>query len=188
MSRQIEKRILLTTSLRPTRRMRTFCRDLMHAMPHLERINRGKLSLQGLAEEAMERGLTKVLVVDRWKGGPGRMRLYKVGGEGLIQVPPQIYIKGVKLRREFGLKRRVIVRSLAVRRYTGDDEGVRKLSEALADFLEIPFTDGNEGAAHDTEIRFSLDNSQRIRWTFFYIPWMVEVGPRITLSHAVWDI
>jgi len=46
-----------------------------------------------------------VLIIDRWKGRPGRMRLFEVK-ETLSQIPPQLYIRGVKFRRDFESKKR----------------------------------------------------------------------------------
>jgi len=93
--------IIITTSRRPTRRIRTFCNDLARCIPNSMRINRGKLSREGLAEKAYELEADRVIIVDRWKGGPGKIELFNVR-EALVGVPPLIYIRGIKLQREMG--------------------------------------------------------------------------------------
>ena len=51
------KKVLLTTSRRPTSRMRSFSRDFAGCLPDIVRINRGKLNLDGIVEEALEGNL-----------------------------------------------------------------------------------------------------------------------------------
>ena len=68
--------ILLTTSRRPTERIRTLCRELAHVIPNAVRVNRGKLSLDGVAERALEFGADHVIIIDRWKGGPGEIQFF----------------------------------------------------------------------------------------------------------------
>ncbi|MEM4713464.1 MAG: hypothetical protein QXQ61_02820, partial [Candidatus Bathyarchaeia archaeon] len=92
--------ILLTTSRRPTKGIRTFCKDLSHTFPNILRINRGKLSLEDVTAKALELGAKKVVVIDRWKGGPGKIELYQLDSR-LQPIPPLIYLRSVKLRREF---------------------------------------------------------------------------------------
>ena len=69
--------ILLTTSRRPTGRMRAFCRDLANSIPDVVRVNRGKMSQDGVAEKAIELEANRVILVDRWHGGPGKINLFQ---------------------------------------------------------------------------------------------------------------
>ena len=179
--------VLLTTSRRPTRRIRTFCRDLASSIPNTTRINRGKLSLEGVAEEAASRDLDKVIIIDRWKGGPGRIRLFMVTEEGLEEVPPRIYIRGIKLQREFGIRRRYRIRSLIIRGLNNKSD-VARLSKALSDFLNIPCGGLKSIERYQAEMRIDLDELMRIRISFFLLPDMAEIGPRITISHLIWDV
>ena len=180
--------ILLTTSRRPTRRIRTLLHDLASVIPGTTRINRGKLSLDRLAEEATGRGIEKVVIIDRWKGGPGRIRLFTVGRSGLTEVNPRIYVRGIKLQREFGTERRPKVRSLSIRGLKEEEPEVERLLTILSEFLEAPILGTDELKRCDAEMRLTLDELGRIRISFFLHPEMVEVGPRIILSHLVWSI
>jgi len=66
------KRILLTTSRRPTNRIRSFCHDFASCLPNIVRINRGKLNLDGIVEKTLEINADRVVIIDRWKGGLGK--------------------------------------------------------------------------------------------------------------------
>ncbi len=80
--------ILLTTSRRPRGRIRTFCRDLGRLILNTVRINRGKLSLEGIAERTSTFHADRGIIVDRWSGGPGKIELFQTGPQGLIPVSP----------------------------------------------------------------------------------------------------
>lgn len=180
--------ILLTTSRRPTKNMRTFCHDLARSIPNTVRINRGKLSLTEVAEKALENNAGKVIIVDRWKGGPGKINLFKVNSEGLEAVAPLIYLKGVRLQRTFGRARVKPVHSLALVLPEKTNEMFR-LGKALSNFLGIP-TLSMEKAAENFQAAmiFSLDSAKRTRVSFILLPERVEVGPRMTLSHVIWEL
>ena len=181
--------ILLTTSRRPTRMVRTLCRDLANVIPSLKRVNRGKMSSHGVGEKAIDMGADKVLIIDRWKSRPGRMRFFKVK-EGLSQIPPQLYIRGVKLRREFKTKglrassHRVFIEDL------GKSLETQRLGEMFSRFFELPMIQSNKIEEHGsfTVMRLSLDPNDIIRVSFYLMPKNIEVGPRIRISHAVWEI
>ncbi|MEM3816162.1 MAG: Brix domain containing protein, partial [Candidatus Bathyarchaeia archaeon] len=83
--------IILTTSHRPTRRVRSLCKDLASSIPGLIRVNRGKMGLIEVAERAVSVGSEKFIVIDRWKGCPGRIRFYRVVDGEIREEPPRIY-------------------------------------------------------------------------------------------------
>ncbi|HIE13979.1 TPA: hypothetical protein EYP70_01765 [Candidatus Bathyarchaeota archaeon] len=184
----MENLILLTTSRRPTRKIRTFLHDLTSVIPRTFRINRGKSSLEDLAEEAASRGLKKVIVIDRWKGEPGRIRLFKTGATKLIEVIPRIYIRGIKLQREFGVKKRPKVRLLHIRKPKVGGAEAKKFVASLSNFIEVPVVDGEQDQRCDAELRLSLDEEKHFVITFFLSPQGVEIGPRIRISHLIWSV
>jgi len=180
--------ILLTTSRRPTERIRTLCRELAHVIPNAVRINRGKLSLGGVAEKALEFGANRVIIIDRWKGGPGKIQFFHAGSEGLIPAPPTLYVSGVRLQREFKTK----VRKMHPLTLTVSSEGpsqTGKLAEVLSNFLEVPkSSEERVPSAYRASMHVSSDASGSVQITFRLLPEGVEVGPRITLSHLVGEI
>lgn len=181
--------ILITTSRRPTRPIRTFCKDLSHTFPKTLRINRGKLSLSDLAEKAMELGAEKLLIIDRWKGGPGKIELFKLEGGRLNPLPPLIYIRGVKLRREFTtMPRGRRIRSIAIDVSETISEEARKLRETFSNFFGIPYVSSRESLKDFDALMLVKETPQGLIVTFNLMPEMVEIGPRFKISHLIWDL
>jgi len=179
--------ILLTTSRRPTRRIRTLCHDLARSIPNVVRINRGKLSLDEVAERALELNADRVVVVDRWKGGPGTIKLFRVEPAGLTPVPPLMYVAGIRLQREFEAGTKA-VRSLAVTTAPESSSEVTKIAENLSSFLNFPLASIDEAASkYQASMHVSQNASGRIQVTFMLLPQMVEIGPRITMSRVMWE-
>ncbi|NOZ88772.1 MAG: Brix domain containing protein [Crenarchaeota archaeon] len=94
--------IIVTTSHRPTQRVRSFVKDLVSVLPRAVRLTRGKATLRDLYYEAMGLGVRRVVVVSTWKGNPGTIRVYEPlepPGEGLREIL-SLRLAGVKLSRE----------------------------------------------------------------------------------------
>lgn len=180
--------ILLTTSRRPTSRLRTFCRDIARVIPGTMRTNRGKMSLKQLAERAVEEGISRLVVIERWKGGPGRIKLYRIEGGEIVQEPPQVYIQGVRLQRELE-RGEVTVKSLMIGKPENETSDVIMLAEVLSDFLGIPMMNANEPLSrYKAAIEIRRSKTERISLSFLLIPRMTEIGPRVTISHLVWNV
>ena len=182
--------ILLTTSRRPTSKIRTFCRDLARSIPSVVRVNRGKLNLDGIAEKALEFDADRVMIVDQWKGEPGKIGLFRAGPEGLTPVPPLIHVASVKLQRDFGAKFK-LARSLIVTTPPEESHDVLKIADSLSSFLDVPRSSMDEAVSkHQVSMRVmhvSSDALHRTRITFMLLPETIEVGPRITVSSLVWE-
>ena len=176
-------RTVITTSRNPTQSTRTFTNDLASALPNALRITRGKSSLTTLAEKALEQEAEKIIIVDRWKGGSGRIQLYALNESGLQQHYPLIYLKNVKLRRELGYTRSGKTKTLAIQTDPKTTPEAEKLADALAQFLDIPRLPTQQT---QTTIHIALNPYCRIQITFPRTPQKTEIGPRITISHLVW--
>ena len=180
--------ILLTTSRRPTRRIRTLCHDFTRSVPNIVRINRGKLNLDGIAERAVELDADRIVVIDRWKGGPGKIKLFRIEQTGLFSVPPLIYVAGIRLQREFEAKTKH-VRSLVVTTDSEKPPETIRIAERFSDFFNLPKLSIDEAATkYQASMHVSLNASYHTQITFTLLPQMVEIGPRITLSKLVWDV
>lgn len=167
--------------------MRTLCRDLARSIPKAFRVNRGKMSLDGVAEKALELNADRVVILNRWKGGPGKIELFQVGSGGLSPVPPLLYVAGVRLQREFK-KRTGPIKSIAVTTTPEASPEVVKIAESLANFLRAPLSSVGEAVSrYQASMRLSSNASGHIQITFLLFPEAVEAGPRITLSHALWE-
>jgi len=180
--------ILITTSRDPTRRIRTLCNDLTCSIPNAVRVNRGKMNLEGIAEKAIELDANEVIIINRWKGGPGKIELFQASSEGLTPGPPLLYVRGVRLRREFKAKARPF-RSLTITMPPKSPTEIVRTAESLANFLNIPVSSmGETTSKFQASLHISSDASSLTQITFLLLPETMEVGPRLTLSHVVWEI
>jgi len=172
--------------------MRTFCRDLSHTFSNIVRVNRGKLSLEGIAEKALELDAEKAMIVDRWKGGLGKIRFFRISEEGLDAVPPLIYVKGIKLRRDFreNMPKERRIKSVAMASSQKASFKVKRLENALSEFLGIPILSFDEivNGKYDCAMQISADPSNCIIVTFKLIPEVVEVGPQLRVPRLVWEL
>ena len=156
------------------------------------RINRGKLSLEGTAEKTLELGAEKVMIVERWKKGLGKIRFFTISEKGLNAVPPVVYIGGLKLRRDFREKmpkgRRI--KSLAVASSWNVPLEVRRIENVLSEFFNISILSFDEAVNRkcDAVIQISADRPNRIIITFMILPRLVEIGPQIRISHLIWEL
>jgi hypothetical protein len=146
------------------------------------------MNLDGIAEKALELNADRVIVINRWKGGPGKIELFHVGQEGLMPVPPLLYIRGVRLQREFNAKARPF-RSLAITVPPNSSNEIVRIAETLANFLNLPFLSaGGTPTKFQALMHISHDVSHFAQITFLLLPEAVEVGPRLILSHVIWEI
>lgn len=176
------KKILLTTSRRPTSRIRSFCNDFAGCLPDVVRINRGKLNLDGIAEKALEIDADRVVIIDRWKDGSGKIQFFLVKETGLTPVPPIIYIRSIKLRREFEIKAKR-VQSFVVTTLPEASSRSKKVGEFLAHFFNIPMLSVEQAASrYSASIHVSTNTSDRIIITFVLLPEFIEVGPSISVA------
>jgi rRNA maturation protein Rpf1 len=180
--------ILLTTSRRPTGAIRSFCRDFVNSVPDVVRVNRGKMSLDGVAEKAIEFEADRVVVVDRWRGGFGKINLFRIVPTGLKSVPPLMLISGIRLRREFkeGTKR---TRSSAITMKPEDSVELIRMAEHMSPYFDLPVLSVDEAVRkYGASMHFSFDSSRRLQITFMRLQRMIEIGPRVTLSKLVWEV
>lgn len=182
------KNILLTTSRRPTNRIRSFCRELAGSLPDIVRINRGKLNLDGIVEKALEIDANRVVVIDRWKGGPGKIQLFLVKETSLKSIPPIIYIQGIKLRREFEMKKMKTkpTRSFVITTPSESSFHIEKIAGFLTHFFNIPVLSVKQAVSrYSTSMHVSMDTLGQIVITFVFLPEFMEVGPRISAAKVI---
>jgi U3 small nucleolar ribonucleoprotein protein IMP4 len=180
--------MLLTTSRRPTGRIRAFCRDLANSISDVVRVNRGKMSMDGVAEKAIELEADRVVVVDRWRGGPGKINLFQLSSTGLKPVPPLMLISGIRLRREFkeGTRR---AQSSAITLEPEDSAELIRIGGRMSKYFGLPVLSLDEACkSHSASMHFSFDSSRHIQITFMLLSRMVEIGPRVTFSKLVWEV
>ena len=168
--------------------MRTFCRDIANSIPDVMRVNRGKMSQDGVAEKAIEVEADRAIVVERWHGGPGKINLFSVSSTGLKPVPPLMLLSGILLRRELkeGTRR---IRSSVITLEPKTSAELERIAEPLSKYFGLPVLPLDEASdRYRASMHFSFDSSKRIQITFRLLERMVEIGPRVTLSKLIWDV
>jgi len=179
------KKILLTTSRSPTPKIRTFCNDLTRVIPSIARVNRGKMSMNEVAEKALEYGADRVIIVDRWQGGPGKIEFFHIGTVGLVSFPPILYVAGIRLQREFAPTRLKPVHSLVI---TQSVDNSIEIVDSLSKFFNAPvLLEKEELSKNQVAMHISHDATRRVQITFMLLPQKVEIGPRITLGRVEWE-
>lgn len=180
-------KILLTTSRNPTPKMRTFCRDLTRVIPGTVHVARGKMSMDEVAEKALENRADRVIIVDRWQGGPGKIEFYRIGSSGLIHVTPGLYVSGIRLQRDFAPAKLKPPSSLFI---TQSINNFVEIANFLSEFLDAPILPRNEGLSKQrVMMHISQDAKNRVQITFMQPAQKVEIGPRITLqTHSVGNV
>jgi U3 small nucleolar ribonucleoprotein protein IMP4 len=180
--------ILLTSSRRPTEAIRTLCKDLANVLPQAVRVNRGKMSLDGVAENAIELEADRVIIVNQWHGGPGKINFFHAASTGLKPVPPIMVVAGVKFRREFkeGTRR---IKSSIITVEPEDSSELQKIAYHLSQFLGLPVFPADEASGKNSvSLRLSFGNSRSPQISFLQLQRMVEVGPQVALSKLVWEV
>jgi U3 small nucleolar ribonucleoprotein protein IMP4 len=119
------RRILVTTSHRPSQRVRSFVKDLASVLPNAVRRNRGKATMRDLYYEAVSIGANRVVIVGGRKGNPGVISVYEPAEppEEELRLLARLSLAGVRLSRETpGAQRSYGARSLGVHVESSSDE------------------------------------------------------------------
>jgi len=182
-----KKSVLVTTSREPTDKIRTFCNDIAHVMPNVIRVNRGKLSLDEIAEKALELNVDRVVIVDRGEHGFANMQFFRIGVSGLAPFYPLISIANVRFRREFEVRTKSI-KSLAIVMPSEYSSVTKRLVKSLSDFFDIRVFVGQDKVSGVSAVmQVSSKDLDRFQITFYLLPSSVEIGPRINVSKVIWD-
>ncbi|MFX1533176.1 MAG: hypothetical protein ACFFDI_02985 [Promethearchaeota archaeon] len=88
-----------TTSRGPTRRMRSFIRELARSIPFSFCINRGHKSIFSVAIEAKISQAERLIICSAYKGNPGKLTFYSLTDD-FNKYPIEFQILGVTLYRE----------------------------------------------------------------------------------------
>ena len=91
---------LLSSSRKPCARTRTLLKDLTRLLPQSAIANRGKMSVEDLAETARGAGLNRVIIVCDSHGNPGEIRFVRVEEDEWSWLA-RLKVRSVKLAREY---------------------------------------------------------------------------------------
>jgi len=167
--------ILITTTRRPSRRTRSFVRDLYHVLPSSIRRNRGKMSLEDLNELAIRTGVDRVIVVGTQRGNPSSLTFYEPTPSRLKLIST-VNLSGVSLRREITKKRAPHSKRMCV---ASSDE-LENEAELLARSFNVRYVRLDE--LKDFDISLILTSEGGLKASFYRTSPMEELGPRMRIA------
>ncbi|WP_276815022.1 Brix domain-containing protein [Desulfurococcus amylolyticus] len=173
--------ILITTSHRPSQRIRSFVKDLSSVIPYSIRVTRGKKTLEDLVIEAYKNGLSYIAIIGERRGNPSTIEIYKV--DSSIMPPSAIRIStlllsGVRLSRENPESIRVYnPRSVKVEY----DQCVTDECFALADIL-LSIT--SKAFSHQPDVKIALEESEYVD-VEFYSSTNHRIGPSLRIARVI---
>lgn len=171
--------ILITTSHKPTQRIRTLCNDFIRVIPNSIRINRGKLNIKGLFEEALASEANRLMIVERWKGGPGSIKL--AFSPFTSDCTIKLIVLSVKTQDDIG-RRRKINNGLTITVQSKSSPKVIDLANFFSRFLNIPFLDSvADEIESGATVHFS-DIDGKVKIAFRSFPHLEEIGPTLTVK------
>ncbi|MCS7103439.1 MAG: hypothetical protein NZ992_06125 [Candidatus Korarchaeum sp.] len=174
--------ILITTTRRPSRRTRSFIRDLYCVIPTSKKMNRGKMSMRDLNELAIKEGVERVVVVGTQRGNPSSLAFYEPSFSHLKLIS-LIKLNGVTLRREITDKRAPYARRLGIV-YSHEDLGdkARILARSFKTNILSQSLERLRAEVESCEVAFLLSSNGGMRGTFYKVRPSEELGPRMRIS------
>ena len=113
-------------------------KELSWTIPTSRKINRGKQSLEDLKDYMIKKGFSKLIIVETWKGNPGRLLLYLLK-YGALDLHMKILLAGTSLQLDTH-KMNIKLSQLSLEADDSDDE-LANFSSKLDEFLETPIMD-----------------------------------------------
>jgi rRNA maturation protein Rpf1 len=142
--------------------------------------------LEELFRKAASLKANSLLVVNRWKGSPGKIELYTLFPRPERRFPI-IYLASVKTQHEFGDLTRVNKIAAMV-----DEESkpeVKRLAVALSSFIDISlFNSEFDYEEYEACLSFCDTEIYEARLTFIKLPEKREMGPSLIVRHTVWTV
>jgi rRNA maturation protein Rpf1 len=177
--------IAITTGRQTSQRLNTLLKELAYTIPNSKIVRRGKSSIDQLTVRLVEDGFSRLIMLCRWHGGPGRIDFYNVNPNGLTRLPPSIVLKQVRLRREYPRGGRHLAQAIACESEVSAQ--TQRFAASLSRILGLPVGNLKE-LSHDKaviQIASAADGSLQIAVTSS--PSGNEVGPRLIVSQPTWN-
>jgi len=145
------------------------------------------MSLNDVAERAIEFNAKKVVLVERWKSGSGKISLFTVTSNGLKSFPPIMFFSKVLLRREFNKTKRNYSSVITIS--PENSPKLERLAGRLSQFFNFPNLSLDEAdETHRASLHLSQVSLGPIQVTFMLLQQMIEIGPRVTFSKLIWEV
>ncbi len=175
-------KLLITTSREPSKRTRSFVKDLSVVLPHSVRVNRGKATYTELATRATSLGAYGVLIVLEKSGNPSSL-LYAEPRGADLEVLFLLKLSGVTLMRELpesqrplGLEELILVPSTVPKGFP------ETVSSYLLQALRPKIVESPRGRAVELKV-LGEENSALV--AFMCVTSDRECGPRFRVVRIV---
>jgi len=179
--------IIITSSRRPSRRTRSFIRELVSVIPNTIKITRGKRTLQELLLVCLEvKAKTLILVLEK-RGNPSALLFYLVDQKNNVLLKKlMLKLKGLKLWRELdNAVRPYNPSSIAIDASNIGSGLAELLAEKLALFLGCKLVFNREELLeYDVVIRM-LEKEEYCELRFINPSTLKNVGPLLKIFGAV---
>lgn len=176
--------ILITTSRRPSRRTRSFLKELTSVLPASVRVSRGKMTLRDLQALMLSLKAMGAIIVYERRGNPSALAYYEDTGRGLRRVL-LVKLGSVKLRRELNDTQKPMNVSHVLIRY---DETLRDFINAFVRMLNAKvYTEGEveESPVDAVEVLLTHGEGQRILVRFICTGSNRVCGPQLTIEEVI---
>jgi len=183
----IVNKILLTTSHRPSRRVRTFLKELSSVIPNSIRVNRGKKTLEDLFLYALASRVDRIVIVNCVKGNPSSILVYNVDLDSKVMKRRYlIKILGVKLWREVENNIKIYdPKSICVDVSEIEDDESLRLCDIIRDILHAKLVTDEE-MIRDFDVKVEIYR-RNMKFTIRFIhPQTNRIGgPVIRVGRAI---
>jgi rRNA maturation protein Rpf1 len=177
--------IAITTGRQTSQRLNTLLKELAYTVPNSKIVRRGKSSKEQLAARLFESGFSRVVMLHRWHGGPGRIDFYDIKSNGLNRIFPSIVLRGVRLRREF--QRGGSHLAQAIKCDSEASAETQRFAARLGTILELPLMSVKEYSREKGVIQVADGSADSVHIVVAAPHSGIEVGPRLTVSKLVWN-
>ncbi|MEJ2242209.1 MAG: hypothetical protein P8Y18_08715 [Candidatus Bathyarchaeota archaeon] len=145
------------------------------------------MSLDQVAEKALELDAERFVLVERWKMGFGKISLFLIASNEIRVFPPAIFLSAIQLKRNF--KKRIRCPASAITVESQHLHKNEKLSKCLSNFFGLPIAEIDDSInKRQSSMHISNNPKGHLQINFIFLQGMIEIGPRITVSKLSWDV
>ncbi len=176
-------KLILTTSREPSRRTRSFLKELALAVPHGVKVNRGKATFKDLYNLVLREGAYGVLVVFEKKANPSALVYYVPKADTLERVF-LMKIRSPRLRRELRDSQKPLnIRNLVIRESSYSSKESEEVANALVEALKPRIA---EGGYIPRSIEILITGSEQPRVDFICVDSGKICGPSFNVEKVIW--
>jgi rRNA maturation protein Rpf1 len=148
-------------------------------------MTRGRLNFKGVIDEALLKGADRLLFVQRWKGGPGKIEFYNLK-PSIQHSFPVIYLHSTRLQEE--IDGNTSVRNIVAKMNFEGDSELKLFSKALTNFFRVQLVDQEHSEEDSLGCLIFDRTTSGIVVTFMSLPNGAEIGPRLVVKNLIWSL